>query len=336
MRGKDNPAHKAEYARRYRQEVIDGTRVPKPKPNMILDAIVLSDAERGEMESAWMVEYRRVVAGWLLKQRSQHTRRAYGRAWQQWIGWCEAHSIDPINPPHGTGAAWIAGKRVEGAAASTINQYRAAIRQVLVELTVGGLRNGGDPFALTRPERVGDMSTVLPITDDDVALMLATATRLGGKHRTAVLLLAVLGLRASEAGQVKQSTVRKSPWGIVADIVGKGSKRALVPLPKLVLDAAEIDGWPADGGRATTPYRRIQWLVDCIAREAGLHVSSHQFRHWHVTAAMEAGVPLEMVQRSVRHADPKTTMGYQFARRDQTNHTAHVIAKLPCITQEVG
>ena len=40
------------------------------------------------------------------------------------------------------------------------------------------------------------------------------------------------------------------------------------------------------------------------------HISPHSLRHSFITAALDAGVPLRDVQIAARHADPRTTTGY--------------------------
>jgi len=320
----------AEAMREYRARIARGEHVVTPKVRELPPEVVLTADETAELESVWQVEYRKVIAAWLIRQRSDHTRRAYQRAWRMWIDWCNEHGQNPIEPGPGTGAVFLSdiGHRYKPA---SVAQYRTAIRAALVELSVEGLRVGGDPFSRVRGMPVPNVTTEIPISDEDVERMISTAASLGGQHLTAVLLCAVMGLRASEAAQVNRHSVANSPWGKVASIVGKGHKRALVPIPDVVLEAAAIDGWPTDEAMCKG-YERIRYLVRATGWKAGLDISPHQFRHWHCTAALEAGVPLERVQDSMRHVDPATTQRYNHARHKVQNHTAYVIANLPAIT----
>lgn len=317
--------------RAYRERIKNGEHVVTPKVIELPPAIVLTDEQTTELESAWQVEYRKTIAAWLIRQRSPHTRRAYGRAWEGWIEWCRVHGVDPIEPPAGTGGAWVTDLLQQGKAPSSVSQYRVAVRQAILELTFNGLRSGEDPFARVRPLVQDDYSPTLPISDDDVHRLLTAATELGGKHRTAVLLCAVLGLRSFEAGQVCKATVQQSPWGPVASIVGKGQRRALIPLPPIVMEAAAIDGWPMDGARGSDYRERIRQFIRSSADRAGVRVQPHQLRHWHATAALDAGVPLEQVQDSLRHRDPKTTQRYNQRRDMVEKHSAFTVCDLPAI-----
>lgn len=310
----------------------DPTYVPRPPRGAaarpLPEVRPLTDDERAEIESRWAVEYRRTLAAYFLGLRSSNTREAYTRAWAKWLAWCESVGLDGIEPDQGTGAVWVAAMFEAGYSAASIRQWRAAITVILAELSFAGLRHGGDPFVRVPPIRQPE-SNVL-VTTKDVCALLEAATAIGGQCRTAVLLLAVCGLRASEAGQVGASTVTRTPFGMAANIIGKGGKRALVPLPAIVLEAAALEGWPMDG-RKSEPRERIRYLVGLAASAAGVNLHAHSLRHWHATAALEAGVPLERVQDSLRHSDPKTTQHYNRLRHQQKNHSAHVVASLPAI-----
>ena len=322
----------AEWMRDYRRQVRDGERVVPP-PKELPPPVVLTDDQVTDLELRWREEYRKAIAGWLIRQRSPHTRRAYQRAWRQWLAWCADHDIDGINPPEGTGGVWQADLIGRGYKPASVHQYMVAIRQALIELTVCGLRNGPEPFVRVKEHPIPDTSSVLPLSDEEVGRVIASCREAGDwQGLTAVLLCAVCGLRANEAGQVTAHTVQRSQWGWVASIRGKGGKRALVPLPDVVMDAFRQAGcWPMDGRRAN-PYVRIRYLVEQAGDRAGVRVRCHQLRHWHVTTALREGVPLERVQDSVRHADPKTTQRYNRARVVVEGHSAFTLAGLPAVT----
>lgn len=323
----------AEWMRAHRARIASGEHVPTPKTTPLPVVRRMSDDERAQLESKWETDYRRTMAAYFLGLRTGNTREAYQRAWRRWLDWCESVGIDPLESPAGTGAVFVAAMREQGYRDASIRQWRAAVTAILNELTFAGLRHGADPFlrvpTIRQPE-----SNVLVTTEDVVKILEAAAT-IGGQCRTAVLLCAVCGLRASEAGQVTTHTVSRTPFGMAASIVGKGGKSAIVPLPPIVLEAAALEGWPMDG-RKGEPRERIRYLVGKAAALAGVHLHPHSFRHWHATAALEAGVPLERVQDSLRHADPKTTQYYNRLRRQQKDHSAHVVASLPAIVGDAA
>ena len=52
----------------------------------------------------------------------------------------------------------------------------------------------------------------------------------------------------------------------------------------------------------------------------------HMLRHTFVTIMLDAGVSLRDVQIAARHADPKTTMRYDRARKNLDRHPHYILA----------
>jgi integrase len=62
--------------------------------------------------------------------------------------------------------------------------------------------------------------------------------------------------------------------------------------------------------------------VKRLVKHAGIdkRISPHSLRHSFITAALDAGVSLRVVQEAASHADPRTTMRYDRARRSLDRH----------------
>jgi integrase len=119
-------------------------------------------------------------------------------------------------------------------------------------------------------------------------------------------------------------------------VTGKGGKVVLVPLPPAVGRAVDR----AAGDRSTGPLllnrrgvrmdrhaatRRLRQL----AAEAGVRLPRmhpHMLRHTFVTTMLDAGVDLRDVQIAARHADPRTTMRYDRARKNLDRHPNYILA----------
>jgi integrase/recombinase XerD len=52
----------------------------------------------------------------------------------------------------------------------------------------------------------------------------------------------------------------------------------------------------------------------------------HMLRHTYVTTMLDAAVPLRNVQIAARHADPRTTMRYDRARKNLDRHPNYILA----------
>jgi site-specific recombinase XerD len=122
----------------------------------------------------------------------------------------------------------------------------------------------------------------------------------------------------------------------VLRVYGKGSKVVLIPLPPAVGRAID----QAIGSRTCSPVvlnahgarmdrhaatRRLRRLAEA----AGVQITRphpHMLRHTFVTTMLDAGVDLRDVQIAARHADPRTTMRYDRARKNLDRHPNYILA----------
>jgi integrase/recombinase XerD len=151
-----------------------------------------------------------------------------------------------------------------------------------------------------------------------------------------VVMLGLLGLRIFEATSLDIADLGEEHGHRVLRVVGKGTKTVLVPLPPAVGRAIDR----AVAGRASGPIllnsrgsrmdrhaatRRLRHL----ARVAGVRLPRmhpHMLRHTFVTTMLDAGVDLRDVQIAARHADPRTTMRYDRARKNLDRHPNYILA----------
>jgi site-specific recombinase XerD len=151
-----------------------------------------------------------------------------------------------------------------------------------------------------------------------------------------VALLGLLGLRIFEACGASIGDLGEEHGHRVLRVRGKGGKVVLVPLPPAVARAIDraVDshtegpilrntlGARMDRHAAT---RRLKYL----AASAGMRMPRmhpHMLRHTFVTTMLDAGVSLRDVQIAARHADPRTTMRYDRARKNLDRHPNYILA----------
>jgi integrase/recombinase XerD len=165
-----------------------------------------------------------------------------------------------------------------------------------------------------------------------------TAARQSGNHYdfALVAMLGLLGLRIFEATSADIGDLGEEHGHRVLRVVGKGTKLVLVPLPPAVGRAIDR----AIGDRTSGPIllntrgarmdrhaatRRLRHL----AHTAGVRLPRmhpHMLRHTFVTTMLDAGVDLRDVQIAARHADPRTTMRYDRARKNLDRHPNYILA----------
>jgi integrase/recombinase XerD len=151
-----------------------------------------------------------------------------------------------------------------------------------------------------------------------------------------IALLGLLGLRIFEACGTNVADLGEEHGHRVLKVRGKGGKVVLVPLPPAVARAIDHAVDDRDNGpilRNThgtrmdrhAATRRLKHLAE-TAGIAMPRMHPHMLRHTFVTTMLDAGVSLRDVQIAARHADPRTTMRYDRARKNLDRHPNYILA----------
>jgi integrase/recombinase XerD len=167
----------------------------------------------------------------------------------------------------------------------------------------------------------------------ELGVFLFTAEQYDRDHAALAVLLALNGLRVSEACATNIEDLGFERGHRTLGIVGKGNKPATVPLVPTTARTIDL----AVGERSEGPILRRRdghrldrrtahrW-VRAIGKRAGLGaVHPHMLRAAFIMAALDAGVPLRDVQIAARHADPRTTTIYDRRRQNFDRHAAYVV-----------
>jgi integrase/recombinase XerD len=150
-----------------------------------------------------------------------------------------------------------------------------------------------------------------------------------------VALLCLNGLRISEALAVDIGDLGHERGHRTLRLLRKGGKRQTVALPPRAAEAVDqlVAGREEGPIFATKTGRRLDRFaaaktVARLARVAGIdeRVSPHRLRHGWVTAALDAGCALHVVQDGAGHADPRTTQRYNSHRHLLDKAAAYAVA----------
>ena len=217
--------------------------------------------------------------------------------------------------------------RSDGYKVATAQSITAAVRAFLRFLAATGQCSDGLLHAVPRfacyqlaaiprflePE---DLEKLIGALSDEDAV--------GARDRAVVLLLARLGLRASEVAELTFDAI---DWqnGRIA-VCGKGRRHYWLPLPQQVGDAIVTY---LRRGRPPLPVPRVfisavaprrpmtrlavSGVVDRALRRAGInapHHGAHLLRHSAATAMLRSGVSLTGIGSVLRHRSPQTTAHY--------------------------
>jgi integrase len=209
-----------------------------------------------------------------------------------------------------------------------IGFYRTAV--------IDGVLATSPPDHVRRPH-VPPESTTLGLSHVQFAAMLHAARASASINDFAlVTMLGLLGLRIFEACAANIGDLGEEHGHRVLRVRGKGGKVVLTPLPPAVQRAIER----AVGGRVEGPVLRTvrgtrmdrhaaTRRLKRLAADAGVRLPRmhpHMLRHTFVTTMLDAGVDLRDVQIAARHADPRTTMRYDRARKNLDRHPNYILA----------
>ena len=135
-------------------------------------------------------------------------------------------------------------------------------------------------------------------------------------------LIAVTGCRISEALALTPTNIDFEARIIVFESLKKRRRHIFrsVPVPNALLQSLRTmlrKARPGDSDRLwnwsrMTGYRRVREVMERVNLN-GTHASPKGLRHGFGVSAIQAGVPLNMVQRWLGHADMKTTAIYTSA-----------------------
>lgn len=290
-----------------------------------------------------------LVAAFLAGRRPG-THRAYAgalRAFATWVGASGAQDAlrAILGAPAGSAHAvvyryrgWLLDR---GLSTATVGLHLSALRAVVRlaraqglvawDLEVPGVRR--EPYRDTRgPGRRGVRALLAEVADP--------TTPKGLRDRAIVRLLCDLALRRAEVTAIDVEDV--DLVGATVAVLGKGrSGKVKLTLPDPTREA--LAAWLAvrgaesgplfpncaRGGRGTrltgTSLARIVRGLGAAAGIADLH--PHQLRHAAITEALDqTRGDVRAVQRFSRHADPRTLLLYDDARRDQAGDVARLVA----------
>jgi integrase len=138
-----------------------------------------------------------------------------------------------------------------------------------------------------------------------------------------VAMLGLLGLRIFEATAADIADLGEEHGHRVLRVCSKGAKVVRIRLPPAVGQAID---------RATGGHIRGPILLNSRGAQMDRHAATRRLRrlamlrHTFVTTMLDAGVDLRDVQIAARHADPRTTMRYDRARKNLDRHPNYILA----------
>ena len=265
-----------------------------------------------------------LIAMWLGRSRSRHTRAAYTSDLNWWGKRLEGLDLRELRL-----------REVQRVLTDTADDSPATIRRrmaALRSLLAFGHSIGYLPINLGAAMRLPKVRLKLAeriLEPDDVFRLVAAARHgaNGDRDHLLVRLLYVSAARISEVLALDWAHVHHRDGAAALTIHGKGEKTRHVwvtPATARELAQARAELEPDDdrpvfrsrSGRRLAA-RDAQRVLERAARRAGglpSNVSPHWLRHAHATHAIERGAPVHVVARDLGHASVETTTRYLHTR----------------------
>ena len=243
---------------------------------------------------------------------------AYALDLRQFTSWCRARSLALFAVRRADIEGFARELEARGRARATVTRrlrtiagfYRYAVEEELLEHS---------PAAHARRPRVDYESNAVTLDRNEPGPLLVAAGLGPPAEHALISLLALNGLRVSEATGADIEHLGPDRGHRTLTITRKGGKVVTVPLAPRTARAIDLAIGERTGGPVflAADGRRLDRhgagrIVRKTARRAGIAktVTPHTLRHAFITAALDAGVPLRDVQEAASHADPRTTMRY--------------------------
>ncbi len=276
---------------------------------------------------------RRALAGFLAGYTGL-TREAYALDLRQFTAWCARQSLRLFDVRRADIECFGRDLEAAGRARATVTRrlctiagfYKYAVEEDLL---------GHSPAVHVRRPRLDYESHAAGLDRNEIGALLVAAGLGPPAGHALISLLALNGLRVSEATGASIEALGVERGHRTLAIVRKGGKKVTIPLAPRTARAIDLaigercEGpifLTADGARLDR--HGAGRIVRKIARQAGIikPVGPHTLRHAFITAALDAGVPLRDVQEAASHADPSTTMRYDRARVSLDRHATYIVA----------
>lgn len=278
---------------------------------------------------------------------SDHSRRAYGKAIDQFLGWYQLQG----NPGLSKGTVQKFKKHLQDysdpesgkkLSAATINQRLSAIRKLgqeaadngLIEESIAnGIKNASG--VTSSGVRTGNW------LDEKQAQKLLNCpdprTLAGLRDRAILALFLGTGIRCAELNSLttKHIQQRDGRW-VIVDLIGKRNKKRTVGMPSWCKVA--VDAWTAAAGitegrlflainknddlagsreirtgvfsNGLMSNQAIANVVTKYSQKCGFTISAHDLRRTFAKLAEKAGARLEQIQLNLGHESLETTQKY--------------------------
>ena len=256
---------------------------------------------------------------------------------RQFFSWCQERQLAPLSAQRHDLELYLRWMQdVRRFKPSTVSRRLSVVVGFYRTCVIDGVLEHSPADYVRRPT-VPSESPTLGLTHLQFEALLTAARQSPNRFDFAlVCLLGLLGLRIFEAVGADIDDLGEEHGHRVLRVRGKGGKVVLVPLPPAVSRSVDRAADGRAGGLLLLNRRGVRMdrhaatrRLRRLAGDGGIRLPRmhpHMLRHTFVTTMLDAGVDLRDVQIAARHADPRTTMRYDRARKNLDRHPNYILA----------
>ena len=267
----------------------------------------------------------RVAVAAFLAGYSGGTRTSYTTDLRIFAGWCHDRELNLLNVKRAHLVLFARWMEQEGRMPSTIARRLSTLSSFYKYCQIEDIVDKNPAANIRRPE-VNDESRTLGLDRNELGALLVQAGLGDLRDGALITLLALnadIGDLSTERGHRTLSIVRKGGRHVTVPIAPRTGRALDLYIGERTMGPIFLG---VEGGRMDR-YRADR-MVKRLTERAGIdkRISPHSLRHSFITAALDAGVPLRDVQEAASHADPRTTMRYDRARRSLDRHATYIVS----------
>ena len=262
------------------------------------------------------------------------TRDAYALDLRQFVVFCDRRHLGLFEVRRSDIETFGRELEAKGRATATVARRLCTVTGFYRYAEEEGLIAHSPAVHVRRP-RIDYESHAVGLDRNEVGSLVVSAGLGPAAEHALISLLALNGLRVSEAIGADIEALGVERGHRTLTILRKGGKTVTIPLAPRTARAVDL----AVGERSAGPIfttgagQRLDRhgaarIVRRVARWAGIvkPIGPHTLRHAFITASFDAGVPLRDVQEAASHAEPRTTMRYDRARVSLDRHATYIVS----------
>lgn len=263
---------------------------------------------------------RKLIADYLnelrLSGKSPNTVEAYSYHLDRFANWCEKNDVD-FRQVNGKESKAFRNHLVrQGLAPKTVNTVLGAVKSFYDYLCEEGVVKG-NPLIMKRLRVAEEKRQPDFLTEAELSRILKALDKLPYHVALAFRTMLAAGLRVSEASKLMPQDVILERGSVFLRVRhGKGNKERLAPVTNAAVAKELVER--ASGVSKEYPGQTLFYVTagtlkvyaHRLKKLTGVDFHSHRMRHTLATRLLARGVPIDVVQKVLGHADISTTRRY--------------------------